>query len=63
MGLRHASGLAAALLTGLVFFVAINYLSLFGVTGPSSILSEEWVLIAVGVLIGYAVSWAAHEPA
>ncbi|MFC7097652.1 hypothetical protein [Halobaculum marinum] len=63
MGLRHVSGLTAALLTGLVFFVVINYLSLFGITGPSSIVSEEWVLIAIGVLIGYAVSWAAHKPA
>lgn len=63
MVLRHASGLIAALLTGLVFFVLVNYLALFGVVGPSSLLHREWLLIAVGVVIGYGVSTATHKPA
>lgn len=56
--LRELRGLFGALILGFVFFLLINYLSLFEVIQSPSLFNQEWLLISVGVIIGYGVAWA-----
>lgn len=44
--------LFGALILGFVFFLLINYLSLFGVVTVNS----DLIVISVGILIGYGVA-------
>lgn len=49
---RRALPLFGALILGFVFFLLINYLSLFGVVTVDS----DLVVISVGILIGYGAA-------
>jgi hypothetical protein len=49
---KDVVSLFGALIVGFVFFLLINYLSLFGVVTVDS----DLIVISVGVLIGYGVA-------